>query len=486
MAQLLDGLDVVYAAEEPAESSSADDSDDDSDASLGSGGAAAARAAAVARGGAAAPRRRRSSPRTVSRACGARGSRRASSAPPWRCATNRARRGASRSRRCARRRARPASRPATCSWPSTGSRCRAAPRPRSCRTSCGRTPSTRSRPSTRSSGGRARARARPAAARNQISDAPRHPRRWSAWELWLICVHCGAGAAGVTWARVAFPGRAALDGAFAAAAVGGRAARLHVRPGDVLVGLNHEPVPRRHAAAALLQRFSSAAARGALTLNLWRCHDADVLDEIRRQCAAAEARSLAVDPSVAARLPRPPGRPAAADALPSATAVSCACVCLEASSRSRIFPPARTYPVSTKRSRDHDVHGHGRERDGDVGRRALADARGPPAEAPHARPPPVGLRVREVLGRQVAVEDRRPQRAQVRGRAHEEEQHDDQRREVEDRRHLCADLGNVLWGARCGGWLLAGAAPSWGAHGGAAPSVSYSDRATRRDTNHKM
>ena len=40
MAQLLDGLDVVYAAEEPAESSSADDSDDDSDASLGSGGAA--------------------------------------------------------------------------------------------------------------------------------------------------------------------------------------------------------------------------------------------------------------------------------------------------------------------------------------------------------------------------------------------------------------------------------------------------------------
>ena len=51
MAQLLDGLDVVYAAEEPAESSSADDSDDDSDASLGSGGAAAARAAAVPRGG---------------------------------------------------------------------------------------------------------------------------------------------------------------------------------------------------------------------------------------------------------------------------------------------------------------------------------------------------------------------------------------------------------------------------------------------------
>ena len=155
----------------------------------------------------------------------------------------------------------------------------------------------------------------------QISDAPRHRRdvvpvaRGDNLTHWLIStqVHCGAGAAGVTWARVAFPGRAALDGAFAAAAVGGRAARLHVRPGDVLVGLNHEPVPRRHAAAALLQRFSSAAARGALTLNLWRCHDADVLDEIRRQCAAAEARSLAVDPSVAARLPRPE-RPAAADA----------------------------------------------------------------------------------------------------------------------------------------------------------------------------
>ena len=129
--------------------------------------------------------------------------------------------------------------------------------------------------------------------------------------------------------------------------------------------------------------------------------------------------------------------------------VFCKCVCLYECPLARGFLYITwTYPVSTERSRDHDVHGHGRERDGDVGRRALADARGPPAEAPHARPPPVGLRVREVLGRQVAVEDRRPQRAQVRGRAHEEEQHDDQRREVEDRRHLCADLGNVLWGAR--------------------------------------
>ena len=42
MAQLLDGLDVVYAADEAAESSddNTNDSDDDSDASLGSGGVA--------------------------------------------------------------------------------------------------------------------------------------------------------------------------------------------------------------------------------------------------------------------------------------------------------------------------------------------------------------------------------------------------------------------------------------------------------------
>ena len=142
-----------------------------------------------------------------------------------------------------------------------------------------------------------------------------------------LCVHCGAGAAGVTWARVAFPGRAALGRRVrAAAAVGGRAARLHVRPGDVLVGLNHEPVPRRHAAAALLQRFSSAAARGALTLNLWRCHDADVLDEIRRQCAAAEARSLAVDPSVAARLPRARAARGGGRALPRRRVFLCVCL----------------------------------------------------------------------------------------------------------------------------------------------------------------
>ena len=44
MAQLLDGLDVVYAAEEPAESSddNTNDSDDASDASLLSAGSSAA------------------------------------------------------------------------------------------------------------------------------------------------------------------------------------------------------------------------------------------------------------------------------------------------------------------------------------------------------------------------------------------------------------------------------------------------------------
>ena len=84
---------------------------------------------------------------------------------------------------------------------------------------------------------------------------------------------------------------------------------------------------------------------------------------------------------------------------------------------------------------DQDVHRHGNERYGDVRRRALTDARRPPAESPDARPPPVGLRVREVLGRQVAVEDRRPQRPQVGGRADEEQEYDHQRREVEDRRH---------------------------------------------------
>ena len=292
MAQLLDGLDVVYAAEEPAESSSADDSD--SDASLGSGGAAAARAAAVARGGGGAAA-------AVVAENGLASLRRARLAPGVFGAAVALRNEPRAARRIEVAAVRAAARAPGVAAGDVLVAINGKPLPRG-------------------------------ASAEELQDLVRSNPKYALAAvdalLWRaraaagggapaggeLCVHCGAGAAGVTWARVASPGRAALDGAFAAAAVGGRAARLHVRPGDVLVGLNHEPVPRRHAAAALLQRFSSAAARGALTLNLWRCHDADVLAEIRRQCAAAEARSLAVDPSVAARLPRQPGRPAAADA----------------------------------------------------------------------------------------------------------------------------------------------------------------------------
>ena len=295
MAQLLDGLDVVYAAEAPAESSSADDSDDDSDASLGSGGAAAARAAAVARGGGGG-----AAASAVVAENGLASLRRARLAPGVFGAAVALRNEPRAARRIEVAAVRAAARAPGVAAGDVLVAINGKPLPRG-------------------------------ASAEELQDLVRSNPKYALAAvdalLWRaraaagggapaggeLCVHCGAGAAGVTWARVAFPGRAALDGAFAAAAVGGRAARLHVRPGDVLVGLNHEPVPRRHAAAALLQRFSSAAARGALTLNLWRCHDADVLDEIRRQCAAAEARSLAVDPSVAARLPRP-GRPAAADA----------------------------------------------------------------------------------------------------------------------------------------------------------------------------
>ena len=291
-----DGLDVVYAAEEPAESSSADDSDDDSDASLGSGGAAAARAAAVARGGGGA-----AAASAVVAENGLASLRRARLAPGVFGAAVALRNEPRAARRIEVAAVRAAARAPGVAAGDVLVAINGKPLPRG-------------------------------ASAEELQDLVRSNPKYALAAvdalLWRaraaagggapaggeLCVHCGAGAAGVTWARVAFPGRAALDGAFAAAAVGGRAARLHVRPGDVLVGLNHEPVPRRHAAAALLQRFSSAAARGALTLNLWRCHDADVLDEIRRQCAAAEARSLAVDPSVAARLPRQPGRPAATDA----------------------------------------------------------------------------------------------------------------------------------------------------------------------------
>ena len=173
-----------------------------------------------------------------------------------------ARRGA-RARRRGRRRARGHQREAAA----------ARRRPRSCRTSCGRTPSTRSRPSTRSSGARARrpAAARPPAASSASTavwkspDAPRHRRdvvpvaRGDNLTHWLIStqVHCGAGAAGVTWARVAFPGRAALDGAFAAAAVGGRA-RAAPRPAR---RRPRRPQPRARAAAPRRGRAAPRASR---------------------------------------------------------------------------------------------------------------------------------------------------------------------------------------------------------------------------------
>ena len=307
MAQLLDGLDVVYAAEEPAESSSADDSDDDygrksagqrrrfdddSDASLG---AAARRRRARRRA-----RRRRGAAAVVAEN-GLASLRRARLAPGVFGAAVALRNEPRAARRIEVAAVRAAARAPGVAAGDVLVAINGKPLPRGASAE-ELQDLVRSNPKYALAAvdallWRARARGRRRRARRRRALRP---------------LRRGRGRRDVG-ARRACPGRAALDGAFAAAAVGGRAARLHVRPGDVLVGLNHEPVPRRHAAAALLQRFSSAAARGALTLNLWRCHDADVLDEIRRQCAAAEARSLAVDPSVAARLPRP-GRPAAADA----------------------------------------------------------------------------------------------------------------------------------------------------------------------------
>ena len=253
MAQLLDGLDVVYAADEAAESSddNPNDSDDSdaslgsggvadaslgsdgvADASLGSGGAAAARAAVVVENGSRACGRARLAPGVFGAAVALRNEPRAARRIEV-AAVRAAARGA---RRRGRR--------------------------------------------------RARGHQREAAAARRLGRGAAGPRAVEPWHalaavdalLWRaraaagggapaggeLCVHRGAGAAGVTWARrAAFPGRARADGALAAAAVGGRAARLHVRPGDVLVGLNHEPVPRRHAAAALLQRSRPAAPRAA-------------------------------------------------------------------------------------------------------------------------------------------------------------------------------------------------------------------------------
>ncbi|KAJ1460275.1 hypothetical protein M885DRAFT_612900 [Pelagophyceae sp. CCMP2097] len=126
-----------------------------------------------------------------------------------------------------------------------------------------------------------------------------------------LTIHCGNGALGVEWARlVSKPDAPAqsraphIDGTFAAVSINGQAKQLNVKRGDVLVGINHDPIPRHLPAATLLQKFSAAAARGPPTLNLWRCYDADVYDSILAQCDAAVKHALAVNPSVSATLPK--------------------------------------------------------------------------------------------------------------------------------------------------------------------------------------
>lgn len=127
-----------------------------------------------------------------------------------------------------------------------------------------------------------------------------------------LTINCGNGALGVEWARLSAPrggGGDHIDGLFAAVAIRGQAAALAVKPGDLLVGINHDPMPRGLASATLLQRFSSAAARGPPTLNLWRCYDPDVLDSILDQCDAAKKHALAINPSVSAHIPKPKRAP---------------------------------------------------------------------------------------------------------------------------------------------------------------------------------
>ena len=57
-------------------------------------------------------------------------------------------------------------------------------------------------------------------------------------------VHCGAGALGVEWARLHGGLAEHVDGAFAAVRVRGQAASLHLKPGDVLVGLDPGVTPK--------------------------------------------------------------------------------------------------------------------------------------------------------------------------------------------------------------------------------------------------
>lgn len=130
-----------------------------------------------------------------------------------------------------------------------------------------------------------------------------------------LTINCGNGALGIEWARLASQRSAPaehVDGLFAAVTIRGQASALAVKPGDVLVGINHDPMPNGLASATLLQRFSSAAARGPPTLNLWRCYDATVLDSILDQCDAAKRHALAVNPSVSAHIPKVKRDPAPA------------------------------------------------------------------------------------------------------------------------------------------------------------------------------
>lgn len=122
-----------------------------------------------------------------------------------------------------------------------------------------------------------------------------------------LTINCGNGALGIEWARLVSEAESPaphVDGLFAAVSIRGQASALAVKPGDVLVGINHDPMPNGLASATLLQRFSSASARGPPTLNLWRCYDATVLDSILYQCEAAKRHALAVNPSVSAHIPR--------------------------------------------------------------------------------------------------------------------------------------------------------------------------------------
>ena len=133
-----------------------------------------------------------------------------------------------------------------------------------------------------------------------------------------LTLNCGNGALGVEWARMVETKAVSaphVDGLFAAVGIRGQALNLAVKPGDLLVGINHEPLPKDLPSATLLQRFSSAAARGPPTLNLWRCYDPIVLDSILDQCASAKKHALAVNPSVSAHVPRRPRTPTNHNAL---------------------------------------------------------------------------------------------------------------------------------------------------------------------------